>query len=42
MKNYQRYIDMLTDKDKERIEIFANQKRYYLIYKLLIDRWKLQ
>ena len=38
-KNYQKYIDMLSIKEKEKIEEYAQNKRFYLIYKLLIDKW---
>jgi hypothetical protein len=37
--SYQDYINKLSLKDKERIEVYANLDRYYLIYKLLIDKW---
>jgi hypothetical protein len=37
--NYQKYIDKLTLKNKERIEVLAHKGKYYLIYKLLLDKW---
>lgn len=37
--DYQSYIDKLSLRDKERIEVYAHKQQYYKIYVLLLNKW---